>query len=166
MFNFASRLCRFWEIFPLRYTYQKSGMHWWLMRQRIYITEQMVLHVCLLYVDDSLEVHEERLRLYSLESTSADVFVTVIQDILLCMNLAISTCHGQCYNGSKNMCGWWSGVATRITHLESRAPYTHCYGYTLNLAIQDTVKGVKVMEDTLNTVYEITKLIKSLLNMM
>ena len=30
----------------------------------------------------------------------------------------------------------------------------------MNLAIQDVVKGVKVMEDTLDTVYEITKLIK------
>ena len=130
------------------------------MRQRIYITEQMVLHVCLLYVDDSLEVHGEHLRLYSLESTSADVLVTVIQDTLLRMNLAISNCRGQCYDGSKNMSGSRSGVATRITNLESRAPYTHCYGHALNLAIQDTVKGVKVMEDTLDTVYEITKLIK------
>ena len=73
------------------------------------------------------------------------------------MNLAISNCRGQCYDGSKNMSGSRSGVATRITNLESRAPYTHCYGHALNLAIQDTVKGVKVMEDT---VYEITKLIK------
>ena len=121
-------------------------------------TEQMVL--CLHYVDDSLEVHEEFVGLYSLESTSADVLVTVIQDTLLRMNLAISNCRGQCYDGSKNMSGSRSGVATRITNLESRAPYTHCYGHALNLAIQDTVKGVKVMEDTLDTVYEITKLIK------
>lgn len=136
------------------------------MRQRIYITEQMVLHVCLLYEDDSLEVLEERLGLYSLESTSANVLVTVIQDTLLRMNLAISNCRGQCYNGGKNMCGSRSDVTTRITYLESRAPYTHCYEHALNLAIQDTVKGVKVMEDTLNTVYEITKLIKSLPNVM
>lgn len=121
-------------------------------------TEQMVL--CLRYVDNNLEVHEELIGLYSLESTSADVVVTAIKDILLRMNLTINNCRGQCYDGGSNMSGARSGVATRLTDLESRALYTHCYGHALNLAIQDVVKGVKVMEDTLDTVYEITKLIR------
>ena len=95
-----------------------------------------------------------------MESTSADVVVTAIKDILLRMNLTINNCRGQCYDGGSNMSGARSGVATRLTDLESRALYTHCYGHALNLAIQDVVKGVKVMEDTLDTVYEITKLIK------
>ena len=51
-------------------------------------------------------------------------------------------------------------MATRLTDLESRALYTHYYEHALNLAIQDVVKSVKVMEDTLDTVYETTKLIK------
>ena len=38
--------------------------------------------------------------------------------------------------------------------------YTHCYSHALNLATQDTLKGIKILEDTLDTVYEITKLIK------
>ena len=121
-------------------------------------TEQMVLY--LRYVDNNLEVHEELIGLYSLESTSADVVVTAINDILLRMNLTINNCCGQCYDGGSNMSGARSGVATRLTDLESRALYTHCYGHALNLAIQDVVKGVKVMEDTLDTVYEITKLMK------
>ena len=53
-----------------------------------------------------------------------------------------------------------SGVAKRILDLEPCALYTHCYGHALNLATQDALKGIKVMEDTLDTVYEITKLIK------
>lgn len=121
-------------------------------------TEQTVL--CLCYVDNNLEVHEELIGLYSLESTSADVVVTPIKDILLHMNLTINNRHGQCYDGGSNMSGAQSGVATTLTDLESRALYTHCYEHALNLAIQDVVKGVKVMEDTLDTVYEPTKLIK------
>ena len=39
-------------------------------------------------------------------------------------------------------------------------PTMYCYGHALNLAVQDTVTGIKVMEDTLNIVYGITKLIK------
>ena len=59
------------------------------------------------------------------------------------------------------MSGARSGVSTQITNIEPRALYTHCYnGHALNLATQDAIKGVKIMADTLETVHEITKLIK------
>ena len=44
-------------------------------------TEQMVS--CLRYVDSHLEVHEEFIGLHSLQSTTAEVIVTIIKDILL-----------------------------------------------------------------------------------
>jgi len=53
-------------------------------------TEQMV--VCLRYVDDDLKVNEEVVGLYSLESTSAEMIVSTIQDVLLRMNLRIDMC--------------------------------------------------------------------------
>ena len=109
---------------------------------------------------DDLEVCEELIGLYTLESTSADMVGTAIKDILLHMNLTINNCRGQCYDGGSNMPGAQSGVATRLTDLKSRVLYTHYYEHALNLAIQDVVKSVKVMEDTLDTVYETTKLIK------
>ena len=118
-------------------------------------TEQMV--VCLRFVDNNLKVHGEVVGLYSLESTSAQAIVSTIKDVLLRMNLRIGMCRGQCYDGASNMSG---GVATQIALLERRALYTHCYGHALNLATQDALRGVKIMGDTLDTVYEITKLIK------
>lgn len=121
-------------------------------------TEQMIL--CLRFVDDDLEVHEEVIGLHSLESTSADTIVSTVQDVLLRLNLRIDNCRGQCYDGASSMSGSKSGVSTRILDLEPRALYTHCYGHALNLATQDALKGSKVMEDVLDTVYEITKLIK------
>ena len=121
-------------------------------------TEQMV--ICLRYVDDNLEVHEEFIGLYSLESTSAEYITSVIGDILLRMNLKIENCRGQCYDGASSMSGQRSGVAKRITELEHRALYTHCYGHALNLAAQDSIKNIKVIEDALDTTYEIIKLIK------
>ena len=121
-------------------------------------TEQMVF--CLRYVDSNLEVHEEFIGLYSLESTSAESLVSTIKDVLLRMNLRIENCRGQCYDGASSMSGHKSGVAKKITDLESRALYTHCYGHALNLAAQDSIKHIKIMEDTLDTTYEITKLIK------
>ena len=58
------------------------------------------------------------------------------------------------------MSGTRSGVAKRIADLESRAVYTHCYGYALNLAARVTLKQCKLMKDALDTSYEVTKLIK------
>ena len=64
-------------------------------------TEQMVL--CLRHVDDDLNVHEDLIGLYSLESTSADNIMLTILDILLRLNLSINNCRGQCYDGASNM---------------------------------------------------------------
>lgn len=44
--------------------------------------------------------------------------------------------------------------------LEPKALYTHCYGHALNLAVQDSIKHVKIMKDTLDMTHEIIKLIK------
>ena len=53
-------------------------------------TEQLVL--CIRYVDDCLNVHEEPVGLYSLESTTANSIMMTTQDILLRMNLQINNC--------------------------------------------------------------------------
>lgn len=54
----------------------------------------------------------------------------------------------------------WCQQYVKIMEAEHRALYTHCYGHSLNLGIQDSIKYIKIMEDTLDTTYEITKLIK------
>ena len=51
----------------------------------LFNTEQIVL--CLRYVNDSVEVHEELIVLHNLE---------VVRNIVLRMNLAIINSHGQC----------------------------------------------------------------------
>ena len=47
-----------------------------------------------------------------------------------------------------------------ISYIESRAVYTHCYGYSLNLAIGTSIKQSKVMKDMLDTTLIISQLIK------
>jgi len=76
------------------------------------------------------------------------------------MNVKLSNCRGQCYDGSSNMCGAHNGVATKLLQEESRALYTHCYAHTLNLAVADTIKKSKLCRDALDTAFEITRLIK------
>lgn len=45
------------------------------------------------------------------------------------------------------MVGIRSDVATVFQNEESRAISTHCYGHSLQLAVCDTVKQMKVMQD-------------------
>ena len=120
-------------------------------------TEQMVF--CLRYVDEKLEVHEEFIGLYSLESTTSESIISTIKDILLRMNLRIENCRGQCYDGASSMSGQVSGVAKQVTDFKHRALYIHCYGHALNLAAQDSIKRIKLMQDTLDITLEIIKLI-------
>ena len=121
-------------------------------------TEQLVF--CIRYVDSQLNSHEEFIGLHSLESTTAQSITHTIQDILLRLSLQLENCRGQCYDGASAMAGCRTGVATTLLHKEPRALYTHCYGHALNLAVQDSVKANSVLRDTLDTVQEMTKLIK------
>ena len=68
-------------------------------------TEQMVFSLG--YVDDNLEVHEEFIGLYNLDSTSADLIFAAIKHVLLLMNLAIENCRGRCYDGASSMSKLW-----------------------------------------------------------
>lgn len=51
-------------------------------------------------------------------------------------------------------------MVTQIARDENRALYIHCFGHALNLAVADTVKQSKVCYDALETVLEVTKLVK------
>jgi len=58
------------------------------------------------------------------------------------------------------MSGVRNGVSTLISQEESRAVFTHCYGHSLNLAMNDTVKRCKLVKSSIEVVFEISKLIK------
>lgn len=120
--------------------------------------EQLV--VCFRSVDESLNVHENFVGLYVIPNISSQVILSVISDTLTRLNLSFSRCRGQCYDGASNMSGCKAGVAKLITDIESRAIFTHCYGHALNLAVGDTIKGIKVLRDVLDITYEISGLIK------
>ena len=48
-----------------------------------------------------------------------------------------------------------TGVSTNILAEERRELYTN--GHSLNLAVQEAIKGNKILRDTLETVEEMTK---------
>ena len=120
--------------------------------------EQVVL--CLRWVDDTFDVHEEFVGLYKVESISSNSLVAVIKDMLLRLNLTLTKVRGQCYDGAANMAGSKSGIAKQLRSEEPRAVFTHCYGHALNLACGDAIKCCKTLRDALDSTHEITKLIK------
>ena len=97
---------------------------------------------------------------HSMDSISAESIIRTIKDILLRLSLSLQNCRGQCYDGASSMAGCKTGVSTTILRKEHRALYTHCHGHALNLAVQDAVKANVILRDTLDTIEEMTRLIK------
>ena len=112
------------------------------------------------WVDSSLTAYEDFIGLYEVDSIEASTLIKVLKDCLLRLNIPMSKVRGQCYDGASNMSGIRQGVATVIQQEQSNAFFTHCYGHSLNLATSDMVKGCTTMKKMLDTVNEITKLIK------
>ena len=69
-------------------------------------------------------------------------------------------CRRQCGDGASNMKGHVLGVSTQLLQEEPRAIFTHCYGHSLNLACQDTIRSIKVVKDALDSTFELSKLLK------
>jgi len=116
--------------------------------------------VCIRWVDCDLEAHEELMGFYKLDNIEANTIVSAIKDVLQRLHLPMSKCRGQCYDGASTMKGPRGGVAKQLLDEEPRAVYTHCYGHSLNLAVGDTVKGCKIMKDSLDLIFEVSKLVK------
>ena len=122
------------------------------------VEEQCV--VVIRWIDDGLEAHEDFVGMYVTASTDANSIVALIKDSLLRMNLSLAQCRGQCYDGAAVMQGCRNGVAVQILREEPRALFTHCYGHSLNLACQDSIRAIKPIKNALDIAFELSKLLK------
>ena len=96
------------------------------------------------WVDADLQDSVAFIGLYAVDAINADCLVSAIKDVLIRMNLKLSCCRGQCYDGASNMSGVKSGVATQLCAEEKRALFTHCYCHALNLTIGGSQRFVKM----------------------
>ena len=71
---------------------------------------------------------------------TADTLTDSIKDALLQLQIDLSMCQGQCYDGTSNISEVNNGVAAQITSTEKRTVYMHCYAHALNLVVSYTVK--------------------------
>ena len=121
-------------------------------------TEQFT--ICIRWVDEKLEGHEDFIGLYQVDDISAGSLTHAIKDTLVRMNVSISQCRGQCCDGESNMSGSRNGVTAKLALEEKRALYTHCYRHALNLAVGTTMKKSKICCAAMEVALEITKLVK------
>ena len=82
------------------------------------------------YVNENVDMHEEFTGLYECPNMLANTVVACLQDVMLRLNLQLSCCRGQCYDGGSNMAGCKSRVKVQMLQLEPRALFTHCYGHS------------------------------------
>ena len=87
-------------------------------------------------VDDDLEVHEDFLGFYEVDNIKSDTIVAAIKDSLLRFNLSLDSCRGQIYDGTSNMLGKKSGVATQLSAIQPKALPTHCFGHSVSLCCE------------------------------
>ena len=120
--------------------------------------EQLV--ICLRWVSKNFEPKENYVGLYEIENIRAETIFNSLADILKRFGLQISQLRGQCYDMGASMAGSKTGVSKRVSDIEPRAIYTHCYGHALNLACSDSIRSCKMLRNALDVTKEITKLIK------
>ena len=87
-------------------------------------------------------------------SIDTETLTSVAKDVLCRLNLPLCKHCGQCCDGASSMRGAGFGVAKRIVDEKPRGVYIHCYGHSVNLAVNDAVKTSKTLQNALETTHE------------
>ena len=113
--------------------------------------------MCLRWVDAQFQAQEDFIGIHHVADITSATIVCVLKDTILRLNVSLSMCRAQCYDGARNM----KKVASEIKAIEPTALYLHCFAHSLNLAVADTLKQIKLMSDILDHCLEICKMIKA-----
>ena len=91
-----------------------------------YITGQEQLSVILRSMVPDFTVNEYFLGLVTMVSTTGEKIAATIRDVLLRLNIDISYCRGQVYDGAANMTGIHKGVKAEIQKIVPEAVFVYC----------------------------------------
>ena len=101
------------------------------------VSNKQQLSMCVRWIDDSLNPHEDFLGFYELPNIASDTIVSAIKDSLTRFRLLLSELRGQSYEGASNMLRKRSGVAAQIKRVQPKVIETHCHRHSLNLLVKD-----------------------------
>ncbi|KAJ8885883.1 hypothetical protein PR048_012089 [Dryococelus australis] len=89
----------------------------------ISIKEQLA--ICIRYFDTtSYEMQEKFFKLIDVDVSGENIARTILQELDR-LNLDISYCRGQAYDGGSNMSGKFKGAQARVVKLQLLAIYSH-----------------------------------------
>ena len=120
--------------------------------------EQLCL--CIRWVDNDFEIHEDFLELIEAPKTDANTITMLLKDSLVRHCLPISNCRGQGYDGASTFRGHINGVAAQIESIEPAALYVHCFAHCTNLCLQTAARQCATIRDALDLVMEMSQLIR------
>ena len=89
-----------------------------------------------------------------------DTIFLTIKDALIRLQLSLTQCRGQCYDGASNMMGKRSGVAKKILECQPKAHPTHCYAHSFRLSDKDATSHCKILSDIMGNTNEVVQMIK------
>ncbi|KAL4119183.1 hypothetical protein QTP88_012028 [Uroleucon formosanum] len=93
-------------------------------------------------------IKERFLGFILLKNLDAQSLCDTIHKFLVNINLDITKCIAQSYDGASVMSGCNNGVQSKIRELSKNAcPYVHCYAHRLNLVLVDTAKKVEALDE-------------------
>ena len=80
--------------------------------------------------------------------------------LLVRCSLPIASCRGQAYDKASNMSGIRNEVQALVKRETDRALYVHCFAHSLNLCVQEVSKGIELIRNVMDFIYELVQLIK------
>lgn len=117
------------------------------------IGKEEQMSVCIRYVSDSI-IKERFLGFILIKNLDAQSLCDTIHTFLVNINLDITKCIAQSYDGASVMSGCNNGVQSKIRLLsKNECPYVHCHAHRLNLVLVDTAKKVKSLDEIMGLLY-------------
>ncbi|XP_041361969.1 zinc finger MYM-type protein 1-like [Gigantopelta aegis] len=111
--------------------------------------------ICVRYIDDAYDVHEDFIGLYSVSEMTGASLSNMLQDALLRLDLPITHLRAQTYDGASNMSGKYQGCQALIKKVQPLANYTHCGARITHLICAKAIESAPFLRDALNVVQEL-----------
>lgn len=101
----------------------------------------VIRYVVINHDERTISIKESFLGFFAIDKHGAQDYEELITAILSKLNIDISKCRGQGYDGASVMSGVYTGVQKRIKDKVPTASYVHCCAHNLNLVISDAAKS-------------------------
>ena len=117
-------------------------------------TEQ--LSICIRYVNDSGEVHEDFMGFVKLDRMDAKTISETLLDTVQKWGLDLTSLVAQGYDGAAVMSSSNNGVQSKIREKYPSATYVHCRSHVLNLAIANGCRSVPSVRNLFDSIEKLT----------